>query len=194
VGAYWHCSSQQLREEGEGRDSAMPAGRPKKAGSAGLAAAISRVALAAESVLGGSPRGAGKRRRSGVPAPPGIEGIKKRGGSKKGRVQKKRPKGYQARRRAAVLYQYEVNDKEFAGLDAIPDVPVGGPKRGQPVHIARRIAQAITKEGERPPDTSWVLGILREIHAVGISSYDPHKDGRSAKRKPRKTQRPLPPK
>lgn len=178
-----------------------PAGRPKKGGSTGLAAAISRVALAAESVLGsGSPRGAGRggagsRRRSGAPAPPAAPGaIKKRGGSKKGRTQKKRPKGYQARRRAAVLYQYEVNDKEFAEMETIPDVPVGGPKRGQPVHIARRIAQAITKDGERPPDTSWVLGILREIHAVGISAYDPHKDGRSAKRKPRKTARPQPPK
>jgi hypothetical protein len=172
----------------------MPAGRPKKAGSAGLAAAISRVALAAESVLGGSPRGAGKRRRSGVPAPPGIEGIKKRGGSKKGRVQKKRPKGYQARRRAAVLYQYEVNADSFQGLATIPDVPQGAPKRGQPVHIARKIAEAISKDGERPVATKWVLGILREIHAVGIEAYDPQKDGRSAKRKPRKSGRPMPPK
>eukprot|EP01043_Picozoa_sp_COSAG02_P042394 COSAG02_NODE_3602_length_6498_cov_2.647914_5_plen_85_part_00 len=56
------------------------------------------------------------------------------------------------------------------------------------------VAKAISKEGERPPATKWVLGIIREIHAVGIEAYDPQKDGRSAKRKPRKTARPQPPK
>jgi|EP01043_Picozoa_sp_COSAG02_P031931 hypothetical protein len=176
---------------------------PKKGkNGTGLAAAISRVALAAESVLGGgSPRGAagkaagGSRRRTGaaVPPPKGPS-MKQRGGSKKGRVQVKRPKGYQARRRAAVLYQYEVNADSFQGLATIPDVPQGAPKRGQPVHIARKIAEAISKDGERPVATKWVLGILREIHAVGIEAYDPQKDGRSAKRKPRKSGRPMPPK
>jgi hypothetical protein len=184
----------------------MPKGAKKKSGS-GLAAAISRVAQAAESVLAsGSPKEAakapagkaaagGSRRRTGTAVPPPKgPAMKQRGGSKKGRTQVKRPKGYQARRRAAVLYQYEVHAEDLKGLTEIPNVAQGAPKRSEPVHIARKIAAAISKEGERPPATKWVLGIIREIHAVGIEAYDPTKDGRSAKRKPRKTARPQPPK
>ena len=66
---------------------------------------------------------------------------KRRGGSEKGRTQVKKPKGYQARRRAAVLYQYEANSRELDAMPVIPDVPVGAPKRGEPGHIARRIAK-----------------------------------------------------
>lgn len=194
-------------------DSAMPkaAGRrksPAEAPSAtGLAGAIGRVAAAAEAVLGGnSPRTAQARNgraarpatRGGAAAaapPPAAPGIKKRGGSKKGRTQVKKPKGYQARRRAAVLYQYEQHEKEILAMEKIPDIVVGAPKKGEKPHIARLIASAITKEGDRPPATSWVLNIIREIKAVGVENYDARKDGRSAKRKPRKNARPpVPPK
>lgn len=78
----------------------------------------------------------------------------------------KKRAGTDALRKAAIMFQYE--RLELHLLDSFPDVPKGKPKQDAPLHVARTIAVGLVKKGERPPDTSWVLGILRDIRAVRL--------------------------
>ena len=131
-----------------------------------LAAAAVQVLLAADAVLGSTP----------LP----VQQRKKVGGSKAGRTQTKQRKGFQARRRGAILFEYE--RRRLFELDSIPDLARGRQKKGAERHVATQIADGLVPDGERAPDSTWVLKILREIHSVGLDNYDPDADGRAAER------------
>jgi hypothetical protein len=132
---------------------------------------------------GGVWTAAGRAVRPAAPLSPAVftaTSVRRRGGSKAGRTQKKRATGFQARRRAAIVFEYE--KRGLTTLPSIPDLPKGRPKKDAPKHPAAEIAASLTVAGERAPDTSWVLQVLRQIHAEGIENYDPSVDGHANER------------
>jgi len=125
---------------------------------------------------------------SGLLAAAGSAGVvtavgKPRGGSKKGRTQKKMPSGHIALRRSSVQMYYQ--RMQLQTWQSIPDLPMGRPKvKVEEQHVAQQIAKFMSMGGGddlASVTPGWVLKTLRSIHTTE-GKYDPTKDGRAAER------------
>jgi len=140
-------------------------GRGRGSGSSGAGAAR------AQARGGGSPR-------------PRVQ-KKKRGGSAPGGTKNMGGKDAQKLRRAAVKFKYLQEGLQDAPL---PPLKMGRPKKGEPEHVAVRIAKSVVLPGAKGRLSSrTVMDWLQEIKAVGWDNWDPMTDGRSDERPTRQT-------